>query len=298
MAAPAPQAIPVCSAPWSLTGEGWILPLFTPFSKEPIPLPSGAYAPLERGSKADLSERYHGGFGVVLVVRYESSNVGPYDELMIIPGLFSHPGKDGGGGEPSYALAITRIYVSTVASVANGRREWGIPKHRAVFDFQISSSGRTTLSVSHPSSPSTPFFRIAFRPSRLTPLSIPIRTSWLSTRLARVCMAGYEPALVQPPLPAAEEGDDQGTGQRADALVASEQPYRVEPSAAGWARAVVVEAFPEEEEGEGKDGSSGRDWSGFGDGEGFPHFEVYGARLNLHVQGLEMGFPVPSVVEG
>lgn len=45
---------------------------------------------------------------------------------MVIPGLFSRPGKD--GGEPSYALAITRIYVSTVASVANGRRLWGIPK--------------------------------------------------------------------------------------------------------------------------------------------------------------------------
>ena len=138
-----------------MTGEGWILPLFTPFSKTPIPLPSGAYAPLEQGSEADLGARYHGGFGVVLVVRYESSDgastvllssttsqraatpavdadtlpslaVGPYDELMIIPGLFSRPGKD--GGEPSYALAITRIYVSTVASVANGRRLWGIPK--------------------------------------------------------------------------------------------------------------------------------------------------------------------------
>ncbi|GAA5898824.1 hypothetical protein JCM8208_005405 [Rhodotorula glutinis] len=296
MAAPAPQAIPVCSAPWSLTGEGWILPLFTPFSKEPIPLPAGAYAPLERGSEADLSERYHGGFGVVLVVRYESSDVGPYDELMIIPGLFSHPSED--GGEPSYVLAITRIYVSTAASVANGRRLWGIPKHRAEFDFQTSSSGRTTLSVSHPSSPSTAFFRIALRHSRLTPLSIPIRTSWLSTRLARACMAGYEPALVQPPLPAADDGDDQGTGQLAEALVASDEAYRVEPSAAGWARAVVVEPLPDDEAVEGKDGSSGRDWSGFGDGEGFPRFEVYGARLNLHVRRLEMAFPVPSVVEG
>lgn len=171
-------------------------------------------------------------------------------------------------------------------------------RHRADFDFQTSSTGRTTLSVSHPASPSSPFFRIALRPSRLTPLSIPIRTSWLSTSLARACMAGYEPALVQPPLPAAEEGDDQGTGQRADALVRSEKAYRVEPTAAGWARAVVVEPFPEQDAVEGKDGLSARDWTGFGDGEGFPRFEVYGARLNLHVRQLEMGFPVPSVVEG
>lgn len=171
-------------------------------------------------------------------------------------------------------------------------------RHRADFDFQTSSTGRTTLSVSHPASPSSPFFRIALRPSRLTPLSIPIRTSWLSTSLARACMAGYEPALVQPALPAAKAGDDQGTGQRADALVRSEKAYRVEPTAAGWAMAVVVEPFPEQEAVEDNDGSSARDWTGFGDGEGFPRFEVYGARLSLHVRQLEMGFPVPSVVEG
>ena len=60
--------------PWSLTGEGWIIPFHAPFSDEPVPLPEGACAPLERGSKADPSGRFHGGLGMVLVVRYASSD--------------------------------------------------------------------------------------------------------------------------------------------------------------------------------------------------------------------------------
>ncbi|BGP40057.1 hypothetical protein JCM10449v2_004015 [Rhodotorula kratochvilovae] len=292
MANEAPEPIPACPAPWSLTGEAWILPLYTPFSTTPIPLPTGSYAPLEQGSKADLSARFHGGVGMVLIVRYATSDAGPYDELMYVPGLFSRPAEAKKAGEkPEYSFVITRIYVSTDASVKNGRRNWGIPKYRADFTFAPSPSGATTLSVSHPSSPRTPFFRIALRRSSL-PLSLPLRTSWLSSCLARACLAGYAPQLVQPPLPAAAASDAQGTGQRADALVGSEKTYLVHPSAGGWARAVCAEPFAEEKS------EAGTDWSAFGDGVGFPRFRVWGRWANVHVTGLEMGFPLPERAEG
>lgn len=114
-------------SPWSLTGEGWIIPVYTPFSEEPIPLPDASYADLEKGTPADLSDRFHGGVGFVMIVRYTTGDAGPYDEIMYVPGLFSRSGARD-GDKPQYDFAITRIYVSTDESVANGRRNWGIPK--------------------------------------------------------------------------------------------------------------------------------------------------------------------------
>lgn len=60
-----------------MTGEGWIIPLHTPFSTTPIPIPPAAYAPLERGTEADQSDRFHGGVGFVMLVRYKTSDGEP-----------------------------------------------------------------------------------------------------------------------------------------------------------------------------------------------------------------------------
>lgn len=63
-----------------------------------------------------------------------SPPVGPYDELIYVPGLFSRrprqPLRTGRtAAEPiEYFPSITRIYVSTDESVYNGRKNWGIPK--------------------------------------------------------------------------------------------------------------------------------------------------------------------------
>lgn len=84
----------IAPAPWSLSGGGYIVLL--------------------------------GGVGLVMAVRYTSSGVGPYDELLCIP-LGAPP------------LTINQIYVSTAASVAGGRANWGIPKRRA--DFLITRKG-------------------------------------------------------------------------------------------------------------------------------------------------------------
>lgn len=65
------------SSPWDLKGRGYtFLHQLAPFSSTPIPLPSSAYDPSETGTSADLSDRFHGGVGALMVVRYSDSPVG------------------------------------------------------------------------------------------------------------------------------------------------------------------------------------------------------------------------------
>jgi hypothetical protein len=71
--------------------------------------------------------RFLGYFGTVMLVNYESSPVGPYKELLFIPGLFTFDWKK--------VYSISKIYVSTYESVYNGIENWGIPKELADFDW-------------------------------------------------------------------------------------------------------------------------------------------------------------------
>lgn len=48
-------------------------PRASAISQQPVPLPAGAVAPLEAPL---LGDRFHGGYGAVLIVRYDSSDVG------------------------------------------------------------------------------------------------------------------------------------------------------------------------------------------------------------------------------
>ncbi|MCD0165179.1 hypothetical protein IHN58_05875, partial [Deinococcus sp. 12RED42] len=66
------------------------------------------------------------GRGVLMLVRYASSPVGPYDEL-----LWAEVRGSPVGRRPQ----VTRIVVSTEASVVWGRRNWGIPKELASFGW-------------------------------------------------------------------------------------------------------------------------------------------------------------------
>jgi len=110
---PAPRVPP----PWSLAGSGWIF-LFT---FPPDFLRQGGFLPPQ------LGDGFEGGLGVMMLVDYEDSPVGPYRELLFLAGRnlrWRH-----------HRFSITRIYVSTEASAENGRENWGIPKIRA--DFQV-----------------------------------------------------------------------------------------------------------------------------------------------------------------
>src|SRR5262245_61022490 len=101
--------------PWRLTGSGYIL-LYRWFPRDFVAV-QGQVPPALAGS-------FKGGASAVMVVNYENSEVGPYRELLFIPGLFER------------GFSITRTYVSSQASVDSGRANWGIPKQLAEFDVR------------------------------------------------------------------------------------------------------------------------------------------------------------------
>lgn len=114
-----PAEVIAAPAPWRLTGDAWVF-LFS--------LPDEIVR--ERSFTPDvLRGREAGGFSTMMVVNYASSNVGPYQELLYMPGFFRFGDRK--------RQSITRIFVSTWESVVNGQRNWGIPKDRA--DFSITS---------------------------------------------------------------------------------------------------------------------------------------------------------------
>jgi hypothetical protein len=102
-----PSIIP---PPWTLHGRGFVL--VYRFSREWV-LDAG-FVP------AEMKDHYVGGLGSVMLVDYADSPCGPYHELLFIPGQFTINNRR--------LYSITRIYVSTEASVVNGRTNWGIPK--------------------------------------------------------------------------------------------------------------------------------------------------------------------------
>ncbi len=116
--------------PWHLVGAGFLL--VYRFSRR---------AAIDAGwVPAALQDSYRGGLGALLLIDYQTSDVGPYRELLFIPGRFALGGQ-------SY-FRITEIVVSTEASVVWGRRNWGIPKERADFEFgdrhvRVWQDGRT-----------------------------------------------------------------------------------------------------------------------------------------------------------
>lgn len=102
--------------PWKLSGEGIIL-IFR-FQKDWVE--NSAHLPKH------LKGKFKGGLGYVMLVDYEKSPVGPYHELLIIPGKFKKTKKQ----------AITKIYVDSEASTQNGRKNWGIPKETLPFSWK------------------------------------------------------------------------------------------------------------------------------------------------------------------
>lgn len=94
---------------------------------------------LENGFISESEKQYYrGGLGAVMFVNYRSSDVGPYFELLFIPGDFQYAGK-------TYKK-ITKIYVSSQKSVEEGIRNWAIPKEYAQFDWK-KTDGRTAIEV-------------------------------------------------------------------------------------------------------------------------------------------------------
>ncbi len=104
-------------APWTLSGRGFILMYRFPetFIRESGFLPD------------EWKESKWSGLGYVMLVDYENSPVGPYHELLFIPGKSRFEG--------SKLSTISKIYVDSVDSMINGRNNWGIPKELTNFTW-------------------------------------------------------------------------------------------------------------------------------------------------------------------
>jgi hypothetical protein len=110
-------------APWELCGQGYLFALRLPRDV----LEHGSFLP--QGVRPPRA----GQLAYAMFVDYAGSNVGPYHELLYIPGVLDLGGRR--------ALSISRIFVSTWASVVNGRSNWGIPKDRCDFDVRYGADG-------------------------------------------------------------------------------------------------------------------------------------------------------------
>ncbi len=105
-------------APWKLRGDGYLF--FYRFN-DPVEGMWGDLPP-------HLQEKWRGGMGAVAWMRYRSSPVGPYDEILCIPGRFAHGRKN--------RHSVTRIYVNSHRSIQGGRQNWGLPKYYADFRYE------------------------------------------------------------------------------------------------------------------------------------------------------------------
>lgn len=106
----------IAEAPWALRAQGYILVLRWPRER----------ADADPFTPPELRDRRVGSFAYVMFLDYSHSPVGPYQELLFIPGGFRDDDRT--------CYTITRIYVSSADSVDSGRHNWGIPKEQASFD--------------------------------------------------------------------------------------------------------------------------------------------------------------------
>ncbi|CAM1503069.1 Fc.00g078450.m01.CDS01 [Cosmosporella sp. VM-42] len=200
--------LPHYPPPWTLKADVYLFAYYTTASQA-ANLPPSTYSPLEHASDyANPSvSKPVGGLSMLQIIRYTESPVGPYDELVVVPGYFEYEREDEQGRRKKLkGLKIGRIYVSQKETCYNGRLNWNIPKHLARFDWATAPSGAITVSVhphdTHPdpavaaveSTPSpTPFFRTTFKPTPYLP-SFPFTTRVISS-------LGFDVTLVLPPLP-------------------------------------------------------------------------------------------------
>ncbi len=125
-------AVANAPAPWQLHGRGYIAMLRFPEGSDA----QDAFLPPTLAGRRGRSR-----YGWMMFVDYQSSDVGPYHELLFIPGSF--PFADG-----QHHLSISRIFVSSMDSVVNGQHNWGIPKDVAQFDVRYNDAGVDRVRVS------------------------------------------------------------------------------------------------------------------------------------------------------
>ncbi|CAE6488302.1 unnamed protein product [Rhizoctonia solani] len=201
---PIPEGSSESLPPWTLQAEAWwILPAI-PMPWQAKELPKGALDIQEGDTFQELQASYQGGLGTIQLIRYHSSPVGPYDELLYVPGQMNYKVGD-----------------STVSG--------NIPKHLARFEFTPETpsdplsptlaSVYASLSDSpNPEFSPDPIFRARLVPSRRLP-NFPLN-------LSSIPRAILDSRVLQPPL---------------TSPVGTEQWCMVAPGYAGQARIMYPE---------------------------------------------------------
>jgi len=270
---PIPSGFDTALPPWTLEAEAWWILPSIPMPWQAKVLPKGAIDPLEEVRYRDSQATYNGGMGTIQLIRYHSSPVGPYDELLYIPGNMSYKV----GSTTVSGLSVTRIYVSTVASIVNGRRNWNIPKHLARFDFvpedPTDPLSPVVASVYPSLSNSTtteftpdPVFKSRLVASRRIP-TFPLN-------LGIIPRAILDLRLLQAPLVAST--------QEGSPVVGTERWCGITPSFSGDVRVL----YPE----------PGLHGGKFGDGVGFP--DASAMSVGLWWPKVKILFSEPEIVDG
>lgn len=150
---PSPDLAP---APWQLKGSGYVLAL-----RMPDTMTDQQYFVTD-----SLKGKRKGNLAILMFVDYTESDVGPYHELLFIPGMFRF--------NNSYNRSISRIFVSSQTSVINGNINWGIPKDRCDFDVEY---GKREDNIRLTAVDGTVFAELTLRPSRM--FRIPTNTRFV-----------------------------------------------------------------------------------------------------------------------
>jgi hypothetical protein len=155
----------VKKAPWRLKGEAFVM--VYKFSKDFV----------KENSFADAYQinNFDGGLGTIMCVNYAESDVGPYYELLFIPGTINL--KKLNFNEIKSGFTISKIYVSTEASVQNGINNWAIPKEVADFQWIVLPDSKVQMIVTKNG---FEFFNATFKKRSL---KLPITTSFIPLKI-------------------------------------------------------------------------------------------------------------------
>lgn len=238
-------------APWQCTAQVYSLVFFSKTDSESVKdMSAVAYSPLELSSYFASPEagRLTGGLGGLMILRYTDSPVGPYDELLVIPGSYVYPVEEQGKLVERENMRISRIYVSQKHTLFNGRHsecnvvsaashlspppslkldlarrltlraDWNIPKHLAHFVWEDLPNGATQVKVfprdtdgGEAAAEPTPLFKASFKTIPFIP-SFPMSTSWAK-------YVGLDLSLVQPPVPQGVSEEIVGTNQWCKSII-------------------------------------------------------------------------------
>lgn len=107
-------------APWKLKGDGYIVLYKLPKS----------FLIKNTFITDYFKNKLFVGLSALMIIDYKDSDVGTYQEILFIPGVFNFKAKK--------HFSISKIYVNSKLSEKNGYENWAIPKEYA--DFKITKN--------------------------------------------------------------------------------------------------------------------------------------------------------------